>query len=260
MRRQLHLDAFSSALLERNENYEGNQFEIVRMIFELNNENTINWINKISKRAGEMKRIKEQLNIDNPELKENFYLNPEGFQPIEIFERSLDQNFIKFLEIKKDEEIIKKGMEILIKIINKWKSKNGFKDDFKITGIYEFGIWLIEDVEINIVFDDHLVEKYFGSERSICEPLISKNCKDNSLYCFLCREGFVGFEVRNVFNVYIVLFEINFCSRSRVFRVSISNNHGIHPTLLFKVQVPNLGIFTISGTIPNPGKFGKKRT
>nr|CAD2207575.1 unnamed protein product [Meloidogyne enterolobii] len=86
-------------------------------------------------------------------------------------------------------------MEILIKIINKWKSKNGFKDKFKITGIYEFGIWLIEDVEINIVFDDHLVEKYFGSEKSICEPLISKNCKDNSLYCFLCREEFEGFEV-----------------------------------------------------------------
>ena len=193
MRRQLHLDAFSGVLSEGNENYEGNQFEIVRMIFELNNESTINWVNKISKRTKELKRIKEQLNIDNPELKENFYLNPEGFQPIEIFERKLDQNFIKSLG--KDEEIIKKGMEILIKILNKWKSKNGFKDKFKITGIYEFGIWLIEDVEINIVFNDHLVEKYFGSEKSICEPLITLNCKDNSLYCFLCREEFKGFEV-----------------------------------------------------------------
>ncbi|CAK5087259.1 unnamed protein product [Meloidogyne enterolobii] len=194
MRRQLHLEAFSSALLEGNENYEVNQFEIVRIIFELNNENIINWVNKISKRAGEMKRIKEQLNIDNPELKEIFYLNPEGFQPIEIFERKLDDNnFIKSLG--KDEEIIKKGMEILIKIINKWKSKNGFKDKFKITGNYEFGIWLIEDVEINIVFDDHLVEKYFGSQKSICEPLISRNCKDNSLYCFLCKEEFEEFEV-----------------------------------------------------------------
>nr|CAD2191270.1 unnamed protein product [Meloidogyne enterolobii] len=101
---------------------------------------------------------------------------------------------LDLLEINKDKEIIKKAIEALIKIINKWKSKNGIKGKFKISGIYEFGIWVIEDVEINIVFNDHLVSKYFGSEKSICEPLISKNCKDNSLYCFLCKEQFKDFE------------------------------------------------------------------
>nr|CAD2173539.1 unnamed protein product [Meloidogyne enterolobii] len=100
-----------------------------------------------------------------------------------------------FLEINKDKTIIKKAIEAIIKIINKWKSKNGIKGKFKISGIYEFGIWVIEDVEINIVFNDQLISKYFGSEKSICEPLISKNCKDNSLYCFLCREQFKDFEV-----------------------------------------------------------------
>ncbi|CAK5086051.1 unnamed protein product [Meloidogyne enterolobii] len=201
MRRQLHLEAFSTTLLEENKHYEENQYKIVRIIFELNKENTINWINKISKRLGELKKIREQLNLDNPGLKENFYLNPEGFQPIEIFESKLDHDSLDFLEIKKDEEIIKKAMETLIKIINKWKSKNGVKDKFKITGNYEFGIWLIEDVEINVVFDVDLVEKYFGSEKSICEPLISQNCKDNSLYCFLCKEHFEDLEVFNIFSL-----------------------------------------------------------
>nr|CAD2169657.1 unnamed protein product [Meloidogyne enterolobii] len=72
------------------------KYKIVRIIFELNNESTINWVNKISKRVSEMKRIREQLKLDNPGLKENFYLNPEGFQPIEIFESKDDPDSLDF--------------------------------------------------------------------------------------------------------------------------------------------------------------------
>uniref|UniRef100_A0A1I8BI16 polynucleotide adenylyltransferase n=1 Tax=Meloidogyne hapla TaxID=6305 RepID=A0A1I8BI16_MELHA len=36
----------------------------------------------------------------------------------------------------------------------------------------------------------------FGSDSSICEPLLSKNCKDdNSLFCYLCLENFDDFEI-----------------------------------------------------------------
>jgi len=153
---------------------------------------------KIIEEVGEemKKKLKEEVEISPKNFKNEENLG-DKLEIGKLIEKMANMKniLLDFLEIYKDKAIIKKAIEAIIKIINKWKSKNGIKGKFKISGIYEFGIWVIEDVEINIVFNDQLISKYFGSEKSICEPLISKNCKDNSLYCFLCREQFKDFEV-----------------------------------------------------------------
>uniref|UniRef100_A0A1I8BKR5 Uncharacterized protein n=1 Tax=Meloidogyne hapla TaxID=6305 RepID=A0A1I8BKR5_MELHA len=91
------------------------------------------------------------------------------------------------LNMAKDKEIIEKAKKTLIKVINIWKSRNNHKTNIMITGIYEFGIWKIEDVEINIIINNKLslFSKYFGSQKSICEPMnksipirINENGKD----------------------------------------------------------------------------------
>uniref|UniRef100_A0A1I8BHX4 Uncharacterized protein n=1 Tax=Meloidogyne hapla TaxID=6305 RepID=A0A1I8BHX4_MELHA len=204
MRRKLHFERLSCILAEAVEiNWEDlqekKQLEIIKFILELNNDKGKFWIEKIKNRKNELKLIKEQWDMDNNSKgKDEYnYLNPEGFQLMEFDlnvkkTKNVDLDLFKNNYLNNELNTIENAKIILTKALNNWKSKNNFIDKYKITGTYEFGFKSIEDVEINIIFlnyEESNLEKYFGSDLTICTPLLSQNCKGNSLYCFLCKES-----------------------------------------------------------------------
>ncbi|KAF7635853.1 hypothetical protein Mgra_00004765 [Meloidogyne graminicola] len=208
MRRKIHFELFCEILSEpdvyiniwQNKN-EKIKLIIIKELFEIKTEKRKYWLEKIESYINKLKISIEQWNLDNNKIngqKEYNYLNPNGLLTIKLNKNeseinNFDLELIKLNKTKNEINKILKIKNLFKKILNQWILKNKNEETYFIYGTDELGINLIENVEINIEFqinEESSKEKYFGSDLSICKPLLSINCKDNSFYCFLCKESF----------------------------------------------------------------------
>ncbi|KAF7635851.1 hypothetical protein Mgra_00004761 [Meloidogyne graminicola] len=205
MKKSVHFEVLSNIIIELNkqkylENYQ-KMLEFIKVLFEVNNVQGIELINKIIKNSQELEKIETHWELDNKNNEYN-YLNPEGFKILKnkLFEE-IHEKYNKILinseEINKDFKFIIKLKESFEKVLDNWIIKNKINIKYLITGIFELNIWTAENNEINVIFlnEEYFESKYFGSDMSICQPLFSLNCKDDSLYCFLCKEEIPDLEI-----------------------------------------------------------------
>ncbi|KAF7632434.1 hypothetical protein Mgra_00008128 [Meloidogyne graminicola] len=188
---------------EENNKWENlNKEEKNKIVWNLFNEEIITekykLINEIDKYLDNWKIIKTQKLIDN-QIIDNFelpkYINPETFQQIYFDYKNENLTSEELEDILKkqfrDPELTENNLKIIRSSIFEWAGIINQEIKFLIGGSYMFGIDIINsDIDLIIAFKDDEINgknKFFGTERSICEGQKEENCKDKSLYCLLCK-------------------------------------------------------------------------